>query len=204
MWSNLLDLKLNEENGVPRLKKLGLIATVFIVLVWLLVFIVSPVYANPSWASFNDENRSTPDDDFTGSEDTVYMQGIVTASTDYQVVYYEADIDGAGADETDRLVTENKTSNIIGLLESELYFPNYNLPTTDAGEWHSVVFTDGSTIPNVYDSEASGIVEDDTFTVAVEVIPEFPTVITVIVAMGLSFGIYYWMRQRHHRKVVTA
>jgi len=102
VWSNLLDLKLNEEHGVPKLKKLRLIAMVFIVLACLIVVIVSPVYAVTMWDSFSDTSYSQPDNDFTGTETTVYMYGTGFAggypNTQYKVVYYEADIDGAGAD----------------------------------------------------------------------------------------------------------
>lgn len=189
---------------MPKLKKLGLIATAFIVLAWLLVFVVSPVYAAITWQSFSDPGYPSPDENFTGDEDTVYMAGSGFATnTQYKVAYYEADTDGAGTDDyADWLVTDTPTSNWFGFLESELHFPNYNLPTTDAGEWHSVVYNWADSPPSTYN--ATGSIADDTFTVAVEVIPEFPKVIAMIVAMGLSFGIYYWMRQRYHRKAVTA
>jgi hypothetical protein len=189
--------RLNEENGVLRFKKLWLIATVVFVLAWLLVFVASPVYASPSWVSFNDAAHSTTDDDFAGSETTVYMQGIVTASTQYKVAYYEAD---TGAEDTADLVeTDIVTSNVIGVLESECTFTDY--PTSDAGTWHSVVFPSASTPPSTYDP--TGSVEDDSFNVQASAIPEFPTVITMIAAMGLSFGIYYWLRRRHHRQMAT-
>lgn len=182
------------------MKRLTLLAAIVFLLAFILV--ASPVSANPSWASYNDPDRQTTDDDFTGDETTVYMQGNVTANTTFQVVYYEADTDGAGTDdEADRLVTENQTSNAEGTLESELYFPDY--PAAGADTWHSVVFEDGSVIPDVYNATADGIVEDDTFDVQASAIPEFPTVITMMVAIGLSFGIYYWMRRRYHRQVVT-
>lgn len=47
-------------------------------------------------------------------------------------------------------------------------------------------------------------VEDDSFDVQSSAIPEFPTVIAVIVAMGLSFGIYFWIRKRYITTVVIA
>ena len=54
-------------------------------------------------------------------------------------------------------------------------------------------------MPNSYDlvsnSDPDYIVEDS-FDVEQSAIPEFPTVITVIVVAGLCFGIYYWMRKR--------
>ncbi len=176
-------------------------AAIFILVALLLIF-AAAVYADPSWESFNDDARSTVDNDFAGSETTVYMQGVVTASTTYDIAYYEADTDGAGADAADRVATDaDVSSNAIGVLQSELTFTNY--PTSDAGTWHSVVFSDGSTIPDVYDGGADGIEEDDSFNVQASAIPEFPTAIVVVVAMGLSFGIYYWMRKRCHRQVVT-
>ena len=196
------------ETGVPKLKKLGLIATVFIVLAYLLVFAASPVYAQ-SWDSYNDSPGGTQDDTFSDNEVIVYMYGTdFTQGTTYKVVYYEADTDGGGTDDTADIVDIEYVYSPDGSLESDYYFPSNK--TADPGEWHSVVYPSTVDPPSVYTSTDSDIIVDDlsagtySFYVNQEVIPEFPTVIAMIVAMGLSFGIYYWMRQRYHRKVVTA
>lgn len=190
------------ETGVPKLKKLGLIATGFIVLAWLLVFVVSPVYAQ-NWESYKEEARTNvwgAENEEYGSvanTGTAWMKGTgFSASGNYKVAYYAGDNYIVALD-------DNLTADGDGELQSQYVLNTYT--GAAAGLWHSVVYPQLGTVdmPLYNGTAGDGIAEDD-FNVLAEAIPEFPTVITMITAMGLSFGIYYWMRQRHHRKVVTA
>ena len=54
------------------------------------------------------------------------------------------------------------------------------------------------------DPDTYQLIADDTFAVAASAIPEFSTVFAAIAIAGLCFGIYYWMRKRYQRQVVTA
>ena len=183
----------------------GLISLAAIFALLALFLIAFPVYAQ-SWGSYKDAAHSDPEEYFSGNETTVYMYGTFTADTQYNVAYYEADTDGygEGTDESDRLVTDTPWSDeTTGELESSLYFPTYDNPATDAGYWHAVVYDWNDTVPDVYAPGDETAEADDSFYVYVSAIPEFPTVIAMIVAIGLSFGIYYWMRRRYHRQVVT-
>lgn len=74
------------------MKRFISLAAIFVLLA--LLFVASPVYADPSWVSFSDADHTTDDNDFASPEYTVYMQEVVTASTQYKVAYYEADTDG--------------------------------------------------------------------------------------------------------------
>ncbi|MFC2058935.1 hypothetical protein ACFLTS_04750 [Chloroflexota bacterium] len=45
-------------------------------------------------------------------------------------------------------------------------------------------------------SSIAGYVTEDSFAVGAAAIPEFPTIVTVIVISGMCLGIYCWMRRR--------
>jgi len=120
----------------------------------------------------------------------VYMYGTnYIASHGYHVAYY----DSGGT----KIQSDGVTSTTGNTLSSQY------LLTTDpdavAGTWHAVVFDDDLGEPPATYGECSGaagyMVEDD-FEVAESAIPEFPTVMAGITAVGLCFGIYYWLRKK--------
>jgi outer membrane protein assembly factor BamB len=148
----------------------------------------------PGWASHTDPDRADPEENtFASPDTTVYMKGTSFANVSYLIAYYDAD----GVKERSETVTVTTgTLNSQYLLTSD--------PTAAAGTWHALVQpssgytgfgTDNySTIaawPDTY-----GLLADDSFTVEQSAIPEFPTALTAIVALGLCFGIYWWMRRK--------
>ncbi len=195
---------------MPRLKGLRLIAAVFVVLAWLFVFAGSPASAAITyWESHRDTGYSyvwgqDEQNKFDSEYYTVYMAGYTFPSptNGYKIGYY----DGSNA----LSATHTTPTFFVGTLLSQYVL---NTDTGDAaGLWHAVVFDTTGDIPDTYGSGTGEALDDpsyvdgadDAFWVDSSAIPEFPTVIAMIVAISLSFGIYYWMRKRYHRQVVMA
>jgi len=143
------------------------------------------------WESY--ENLTpTLCDDFTESNNHVYMQGTGFPTGFYTVGYY----DGAGIRVYDE---DNISVSGDGILNSE-----YQLDSLPAifGTWHALVQPFGAgSFPGTYaeaiaDPDGCELLADDSFLVQESAIPEFPTVMAGIMVAGLCFGIYYWMRKR--------
>jgi hypothetical protein len=82
--------------------------------------------------------------------------------------------------------------------DSECLFTSYAGVAAE-GIWHAVVLRQTDDLPNTYGGAIADpdYVSDDDFYVASSAIPEFPTVTTFIVVLGLCFGIYFWIRKRY-------
>jgi len=173
------------------MKKLALIATIFITVSLLCVLVPSLVFAQ-SWASFSDLAHSTPSDEFTVLNCTVYMYGVgFTKNTDYKVIYW----DGGG----NKRVTEIQRVGPDLILESQHTFVVPDVP----GNWHCTVYFPDTYVPATYNPLDVNIIADETsytggyaFNAAASAIPEFPTIMAAIGVAGLCFSIYWWMRKR--------
>ena len=129
-------------------------------------------------------------DPYDDATQTAYIYGPnFIASHSYTVGYYD---DGG---------TWTASESILSAADNTLS-SSYLLSTdiTDvAGTWHAVVFDDDlGSPPGVYAdvSTTAGYMVEDAFDVTDSAIPEFPTVMAGIVVAVLSFGVYYWMKQR--------
>lgn len=129
-------------------------------------------------------------DPYDDTTQTAYIYGPnFIASHGYTVGYYDND--------------GTKTASVSVLSAADNTLSSQYLLSTDinaiAGTWHAVVFDDDlGSPPNAYAdvSTTFGYMVEDAFEVTNAAIPEFPTVIAGVVVAALSFGIYYWMRQR--------
>ncbi len=157
--------------------------------------------------SYQDTARSTVNDSFDNTYDTVYMKGtgFLNGSNTYDIGYYDNAGDLIATDNAIALVSvgggRGTLGNTGGLYEPTYYFPTDPGATAGAG-WHAVIQPSGATsFPATYatltaDPDTYQLIADDTFSVNASAIPEFPTVIAGIVVAGLSFWIYYWMKKR--------
>ncbi len=150
----------------------------------------------PTIASYSNAEHTTYCDTFDdySTEHIVYMwcSGNLTASSSYKVVYY----DGGGT----KQATETRTAGTSGNISSQHTFQPLN---DAAGTWHVLVCAASETPPSTYGEVTTistplwgTILASDTFTVQESAIPEFPTVLAVIVALSLCAGIYLWMRRK--------
>ncbi len=193
-------------------------AVIFVLVALLLVLVAFPVFAQAeTWESYRDDPPSTVWGNTTGTafNSTYYIAymkgtGFTGATYAYKVGYYDAGANSGTLTATD----------VSPTLDGTTLRSSYALDTDTgaaSGKWHSVVFDTTGDIPDYYEdwedppgtwndgaTTVTYKVVEDYFYVEASAIPEFPTVIAMIVAMGLSFGIYYWMRKRYHRQVVTA
>ncbi len=143
--------------------------------------------------SYTDSNYTIVDDDYSTGETTAYIwaHGLDT-STNYDVAYYDAGINGGEVQGGDNNIAPTAYGNL-----SSTWDLSGNSGAT-VGLWHAVVFRTGSTPPTYYNDAAgtAGYIAADEFDVQAGAIPEFPTVIAGIVVAVTSFGIFYWMRKR--------
>ncbi|MFC1894005.1 hypothetical protein ACFLYR_08335 [Chloroflexota bacterium] len=148
------------------------------------------------WESYS--ARWFQEDSFSGSTNRVYMRGVGFDTTGtYKIAYYDGGSNHDGAD-GDKIQVDVYTDDADGILdESACLLTSHG--SSSYGTWHAVVYKTTGNIPNSYDlvsdSDPDYIVEDS-FYVHQSAIPEFPTYISAIIAVGLCFGIYYWMRRR--------
>ena len=150
---------------------------------------VSVTFTAP-WESY--ENLTpTVCDDFTESNNHVYMQGTGFPTGSYTVGYF----DGSGI----WIADDDISVSGDGILNSEYQLDS--LPA-DFGTWHALAQPTGATsFPGTYAIAIAApdtyeLLADDSFNVEASAIPEFPTVMAGIMVAGLCFGIYYWMRKR--------
>ncbi len=109
----------------------------------------------------------------------------LTANHNYRVVYYEGDY-------TKRF-TDDVTSGASGNISSQHTFVE---GTDIAGPWNVIVCEPYFTPSDSYNGSWAYAITSDNFTVQQSAIPEFPTVITAIVAFSLCVGVYLWMRRK--------
>ncbi len=141
------------------------------------------------WGSYSDATWQTVTNSFSDSTNHVYMYGENFDSGTTKVGYY----DGGGT------LRQTDTYSSFGggaLDESECLFTDW--PLASEGTWHAVVSLQADDLPNTYAGAIADpdYITDDDFYIASSAIPEFPTAISAIVAAGLCFVIYYWMRRR--------
>jgi hypothetical protein len=122
------------------------------------------------------------------AKSTVYIQGCYfEVSTAYHVAYY----DNGG----DKILSDGVSSGVNGAVDSQCYFRDY--PSSAAGTWHAVIYKDSvSAPPETYSANDANSTRECAFTVTVDAIPEFPTVMAAIGVAGLCFGIYWWIKKR--------
>ena len=137
----------------------------------------------PDWQSY-ESDYTTVDDLYDTEGDIIYMKGTGFAAASYKVRYYDATPTQVGTD-------ANITVLADGILQSNLAC------NTDPGA------AEGTWNAKVYLSDGTTLIADDTFTVTLAAIPEFPTVMAAIGVAGLCFGIYFWMRQKYRRQQKT-
>jgi len=143
------------------------------------------------WESYENLAPLTVCDNFTETNNHVYMQGTSFPTDNYTVGYF----DGSGI----WIAGDDIFVSGDGILNSE-----YQLDSLDAaaGTWHALAQPFGATsFPGTYAGAIAApdtyeLLADDSFNVEAEAIPEFPTVMAGIMVAGLCFGIYYWMRKR--------
>lgn len=144
------------------------------------------------WESYENLAPLTVCDNFTETNNHVYMQGTGFPTGSYTVGYHDGD--GIWIYDEDNISVGGD-----GILNSE-----YQLDSLPAafGTWHVLVQPFGATnFPGTYAAAIAApdlyeLLADDSFNVEAEAIPEFPTVMAGIMVAGLCFGIYYWMRKR--------
>jgi len=154
--------------------------------------------ALPTWESYSDATYSIQCDTFDEypAKHWVYMHGEgFTPSATYKVIYW----DPLG---TKRVVDSSVQAGSSGNLSSSHAFELGDEP----GDWQCVTYYPATYDPTSYSTTDSNISGDDVsyppttggsaFNMEAAAIPEFPTVISAIAAMGLCFGIYWWMRRR--------
>jgi hypothetical protein len=140
------------------------------------------------WESYS--SQWVQADSFSGGTNRVYMKGEGFPGGTTKVGYY----DGDGT------LRETETYSGFGggtLDASECLFTDYAGVAME-GTWHAAVLRQADDLPDTYAEAIADpdYVADDNFYVASSAIPEFPTVTTAAVVIGLCAVIYYWMRKR--------
>ena len=141
-----------------------------------------------SLASYSDSGHTTACDNFTdyATENIAYMHGTnLVPSHGYRVAYY----DGSDA----KIATDDVTSGASGNISSQRTF---NPETDTAGTWHVIVCEQAYTPSDNYSASWPYTLISDSFIVQDSAIPEFPTVIAAIAALGLCVGTYLWLRRK--------
>lgn len=149
------------------------------------ILMISMDTLNPFGESTHDNYNNNFD---TQAEDTVYIQGCYfERDTAYHVAYY----DNGGA----KVLSDGGvTSDANGVVNSQWYFPDNT--GAAAGTWHAVIYKDPTSPAATYTANDPNSIQECTFTVTSDAIPEFPTVFAGIGVGGLCFAIYWWMRRR--------
>ncbi len=169
-----------------------------------------------SWDSYSDTGRTTqpPGDTFSGTTNVVYMKGtgFLDGAQTYNVGYYDNGGAIVTSDNGIALVSVSGTRGTLGNTSSP-YEPTYTFtdnPTAAPGTWHMVVQPAGATaFPATYSAlnaapDTYQLLADDTCTVEGSAIPEFSTVMAAVGVCGMCFGIYWWMRRKHRRRLAGA
>ena len=130
-----------------------------------------------TWNSYYSDYSESCEDYNTGTSNTIYMKGTGFETGSYTVRYFDALDAQVG---TDAGVSITAPQDLQSLMAC-----NTN-PAAAEGTWYA----------RVYRSADDALIAEDTFYVNINVIPEFPTVLSAIGVGGLCFGIYWWMRKR--------
>ncbi|MBI2831430.1 MAG: hypothetical protein HYX79_04145 [Chloroflexi bacterium] len=154
---------------------------------------VSVTFTAP-WDSYQSD-YTTVRDSYNGSYTTVYMNGTGFAAATYNVAFYDGGVSGG-----QKVATVTDISLTGGELRTSLYL--FDKTTATAGTWHAVAQPSGSTaFPQDYNTVTSapdtyGLLGNDSFSVEVSAIPEFPTIISAIMTMALCAVGYWWMKKK--------
>ena len=136
------------------------------------------------WRTYKDAVFSDDEDVFDESaEYTAYAKGTGLPAGNYTVAFW----DGGGT--LRQVETGLAGPDISGAR-------NFDVADT-AGTWYASVYPDGL-VPAGHGT-TTNLQADYAFYATASAIPEFPTVIGSIVAAGLCFGIYYWLRKRYRK-----
>ncbi|RJO60881.1 MAG: hypothetical protein C4542_07715 [Dehalococcoidia bacterium] len=147
-----------------------------------------------NWLSYNDAERTVPDDIFGSPETTGYMRSVnLTSGALYHVTFYDADGGGGGFDDAHKKLVVDGVDG--SNLDAQILFTTY-MGTSDAGTWHAVVSYIGNIAPDTYDANWANALADHSFTVQADAIPEFSTIFAAIAVAGLCSAIYYWMKKK--------
>ena len=182
------------------MKKLALIATIFIMLALLIALAPSTAYAQATMESYEDSGCTIVCNDFTAGKNQVWMEAIDLSAPnkEYKTAFYDATATGGGT----FIAYDINTSVVKTLTGATVIFTDYPSSVGD-GDWHAVVLYPSTTAAPPTYNEAIALPECevyDAFYVHQAAIPEFPTVIAVLVVVGTCFGIYYWVRRRKYVK----
>ncbi len=142
--------------------------------------------------SFSNSGRTTVSNSYSSTGDIVYMYG---ETFDLDVQYTLGFFDGAGAKLSDTSFTEAGGDD--GIMDTLSIQPS-SYPSSTEGTWHAVVYQGSSTPANyasVSKADANYVITDS-FTVNASAIPEFPTILSAVVVIGVCSGIFYWLRRR--------
>ena len=133
------------------------------------------------WDSYQSDN-STVEDLYDSYGEIIHMKGTGFAAGSYKVRYWDKDGTQVGSDANITIGGGDNLSSHMACNTDE---------GAIGGTWHA----------EVYLSDGTTLIADDTFTVDQAAIPEFPTIMAAIGVSGLCFGIYYWMRRKRVRRV---
>jgi hypothetical protein len=128
------------------------------------------------------------------------MRGTGFADGTYNVAYYDG-----GASGGQKVATDSNITVSGGTLDSQIVLTSY--PSATAGTWHALVQpTGGTAFPSDYNTAVASpdtyqLVGNDSFTVQAGALPELPTVMAAMGAVGSCFAIYWWMRRRRVHRV---
>jgi len=106
-----------------------------------------------------------------------------TDGKDYKVVLWEG------------TTTKRKTETVTAQDGAISIQHTFIYGTDNQGTWYAGVYPT-TYDPATYNASDVNLIWGDTFEVQESAIPEFPTVITAIIAIGLCAGIYLWMRKK--------
>ena len=169
---------------------LSLPVAVLVLLAILWLTWATPVSAQPTWESYDDDIQSnvwgTVADPYDASHTVVYMYGTgFTKNLRYNIGYY--DNGGVLRATDDRVKVPPQSLDLTS--EYDIFVGGVGTP----GTWHCSAYLDPLTPPGTYDG--LGVVNDD-FEVLPGAIPEFPTVLSAISVATLCGVAYLWMRKK--------
>ena len=169
--------------------RLPSLTTVLVLLALLCIIWSAPVFAQATWVSYQDVNRTIewgmPGSPYNETYNIAYMGGTgFKKNVPHNIGYYDAD---GTLVFTDSGVKADANGNLQSACDLSTD------PGATAGTWHSSVYQQPATPPATYLGDGVG---NDDFEVAQSAIPEFPTVFTAIAVVALCCVVYFWMRRR--------
>ncbi|MCZ7404178.1 MAG: hypothetical protein O8C67_04510, partial [Candidatus Methanoperedens sp.] len=148
------------------------------------------VTVNPaSWESYNDTAHSHVNNNFIAGQQTVYMFGTgFGANYSYKVAYYDGN-------NTKRSTEASIYTDSAGNLSSSYIFAS---GSDAAGTWHAQVFNASISPPDTYGAANPDVIADDSFSVDITAIPEFPA--GIVLPLAASLILYVFMRKKYAKK----